>query len=58
MTSPPPHPEIRPAIATDVYCPQCSYELDSWEIHLLKHLACPCCGAQVDLGVSVELSIG
>lgn len=41
----------------DVFCPQCTYALEPWEIHLLKWLDCPFCGAQLELGTGADLAL-
>lgn len=45
------------ATSTDVYCSQCSQELESWEVHLLKHLNCPHCGATLELGATMRIEL-
>jgi hypothetical protein len=44
-------------VSTEVFCSQCSHELERWEVHLLKELACPCCGAAVELGATVRIAV-
>lgn len=43
-------------LTAQVFCPSCTYELEPWEVHLLKTLDCPCCGCSLELeATSVDL---
>ena len=44
-------------MSTDVYCSQCSQELEQWEVHLLKYLDCPYCGASLELGATMRIEL-
>lgn len=46
-----------PAARPEVFCPDCGYELQPWEVHLLKYLSCAYCGAGLRLGAPVELHL-
>lgn len=41
-------------LTSDVFCEHCDYELEPWEIHLLKSAACPNCGDSLHLGLSMR----
>jgi hypothetical protein len=42
---------------TRVFCPDCSYELEEWELQLARWLDCPLCGSRLELGVTVPFGI-
>jgi len=44
-------------MSTEVYCPHCGHELESWEVHLLKYLDCPFCGGDLELGATVRIDL-
>lgn len=41
-------------LLADVFCSACMYGLEPWEVHLLKYLDCPYCGANLELGQGIE----
>ena len=45
------------SLSTELYCPQCGHELEKWEIHLLKYLDCPCCGAKLEFGATMRVDL-
>lgn len=44
-------------VPADVFCPGCGYHLEPWEVHMLKWLDCPLCGAQLELGLTLEVAV-
>lgn len=44
-------------LSTEVFCPQCSHELEPWEVHLLKYLDCAFCGAKLELGTTMRIEL-
>jgi hypothetical protein len=45
------------ALMADVYCPDCGLELEPWEVHLLKRPQCRGCGAELQLGAALPISL-